>query len=189
MKHEDKVLRDILEGREPEKRIMVQVGVHKKKEQSPEEIEKKRQRDDALKSARMPWFCPKCEDIMNGKFDRKFYYLRGTCFDCVVKEETTMKINGTYDLYEKMHLWKNSLSVLRDAKQQFEEAEQALSDPTFVNEFGDVEMWKGVDLDHERKNIREILKDIDESVENITKDLRETEDEFERRQRVQQTSE
>lgn len=183
MKQEDKALLDIIQGKAPEKKIWVPVGVHKKEEPSEEELAEKAARDEAIKSARMPWFCPVCSDVMNGKFDRKFFYARGKCFDCVVREETTMRINGTFDLYQKITMLRNSLGMLRDAEAELTEAMTAISNPSFVHENGGVELWSGVDLDEVRSRIEGDLNGVQESIQDIETDLREMEDEFERKTR------
>lgn len=67
-----------------------------------------------LQDARMPWWCPKCKRTMNHRFDRKFYYLRGHCFNCNVEFEGAMRINGTWDEFERRLLRENEKSILRD---------------------------------------------------------------------------
>lgn len=64
--------------------------------------------------ARMPWWCPKCSKSMSHKLDRKFYYLRGWCFNCNVAVENEMRLAGTWDAYEKSLLRANEKAFLRD---------------------------------------------------------------------------
>jgi len=48
-----------------------------------------RQTVTKLDDAKTPWWCPKCSKPMNHRFDIKFWNMRGHCYDCNVKFETT----------------------------------------------------------------------------------------------------
>ena len=89
---ENKVLGDLLAGREPEKRIMV--GYEGKKEKQGD---KKSHLTDIMAEVRMPWFCPKCKKTMKKKLDNKFWYLYKHCFDCQVDIEHKLRLEGKYD--------------------------------------------------------------------------------------------
>jgi hypothetical protein len=71
-----------------------------------------------LQDARMPWWCPRCSKPMNHRFDRKFYYLRNWCFDCNVEVEGQMRIDGTYEAFERRLCRENEKAFLRDKIQQ-----------------------------------------------------------------------
>lgn len=77
-----------------------------------------KQNVSVTQSARMPWWCPKCERVMNHRFDRKFYYLRGHCFECNVEMEGIMRLNGTWDAFEKRMMRENEKSFLLDKIQE-----------------------------------------------------------------------
>ena len=49
-----------------------------------------------LDSAKMPWFCPSCEKIMNHRLDTKYWRLRGKCMSCVIVDETKMRAEGKW---------------------------------------------------------------------------------------------
>jgi len=67
-----------------------------------------------LQDARMPFWCPECSKPMNHRFDRKFYYLRGWCFDCNIEWEGKMRIEGKWEEFEKRALRENEKSFLKD---------------------------------------------------------------------------
>lgn len=67
-----------------------------------------------LADAKTPWWCPKCERAMGHKFDTKFYHLYNQCYDCTIKEHTKMKVEGTWDAFEKKMLRNNEKSFLKD---------------------------------------------------------------------------
>ena len=95
----------ILRGEEAPKRIMVQMTNTKEdKERSEEarlERERKNERSDALKEARTPWFCPKCNKVMKHRNDDKMYRLNGQCFDCQIKFEHQLRLEGKFEEWEE----------------------------------------------------------------------------------------
>ena len=74
---QSKALQNILDGQEPESRIMVGYEGDKIEltETEKEERRKDEERTEVLKEARMPWFCPECNKVMKSRLDRKFYYM------------------------------------------------------------------------------------------------------------------
>jgi len=135
--------------------------------------EKKRmeEKTDFMKTVRMPWFCPKCEGLMNKRLDEKMWRLHGTCFDCVVVKETQMRIDGTYEEYAYDKTEKNRLDYFKDVKQLLEENLRNLKNPEFISSsFGETEKWSGVNLDKVRKDIKKDLKKVNELIEGIQND-------------------
>ena len=55
-----------------------------------------------MQRARIPMFCPECEKIMPKELDKKMYRLYDHCFDCQVILENKMRIDGTYENFEKI---------------------------------------------------------------------------------------
>lgn len=126
---------------------------------------------------RTPMFCPECKKIMNGKFDTKFWRMRGKCFDCVQKEEEKMKIEGTYELYEKRTMLENKKSWLRDIKQGIEEFEEEFTGNVeqVVNSSGDTVTFDGLPED----DVEEMLDNAEEFVKNFEDHIQELEQEVE----------
>jgi hypothetical protein len=67
-----------------------------------------------LQDARMPFWCPDCSKPMNHRLDRKFYYLRGWCFDCNIEWEGKMRVEGTWEAFERRMVRENEKAFLRD---------------------------------------------------------------------------
>lgn len=136
-----------------------------------------------FESLRMPLFCPECKEIMNGKFDRKFYRLRDMCMDCWQKRETEMRVNGTYEAYEKRTMLENKKSWLRDIKQGIEEFEEKMRGnfKQVVNSSGDTVEFGGLDgeeVDEMVDNAKEFIanfeghiKELEEEVKQLEEDL------------------
>lgn len=71
-----------------------------------------------MEAARIPVWCPKCSKAMNHRFDTKFYYLRGWCYDCNIKWEGQLRIDGKWEEFEKTTMRENEKSFLCDKIQE-----------------------------------------------------------------------
>lgn len=90
--------------------------------------------------------CCKREIRWGSKHDRKMYFKTKKCFDCLVEEETQLRIKGKFKLYEAKKLLENELSYLSDIKQKLKESREYLASDdskklTYVNSNGFVEEW------------------------------------------------
>jgi hypothetical protein len=94
-----------------------------------------------LQTAKMPWWCPQCDKTMNDKLDRKFYYKRGKCHACVLADETEMRINGTWDAYERKMMYANSIANAKDMLDQFKSMKEEISNPQIHFQDGRFEEW------------------------------------------------
>ncbi len=116
--------------------------------------------DDVRASVIVPLFCPKCSSIMKHENDKKMYGIYGHCFSCQIKEETEMKINGTYVEFEKSKLRQNLISIADEIE---EELVDMVHNPisSYVTEAGDSENWVG-DVNNEEAiaKVKEIAKKL-----------------------------
>ena len=53
----------------------------KREDEVTAERERKNDRMEALKEAKMPWFCPECDKVMKSRLDDKMYRLHNHCFE------------------------------------------------------------------------------------------------------------
>ena len=127
---ENKVLADLLSGREPEKRIIV--GYEGQKETKAVESDLTK----IMKDVRMPMFCPECKKVMKKKLDNKFWRLMGHCFDCQVTIENKLRIEGKYEEWAKRKILENKKSFLHDLKQSIDEFEKTEGKAEFFNNVG-----------------------------------------------------
>ena len=123
----------------------------------------------------MPFFCPKCGKIMKGKADTKMWNLHNKCINCVTEEETKMRINGTYEEYEKKKIMNNAKSWMKDMEQVAEEwikNNEKEVQQFVMNSSGELENWdvKGK-TNHNLKNLQKNLT-------NVKKQLKEKQDEM-----------
>ena len=166
---QNKALGDLLSGRTPEKRVMVG---YKGKEQQPGD--KISRLSDVMKEARMPMFCPKCDVIMKKRLDNKFWNMYGHCFDCQIKIENKMRMDGTYESWEKEKIKQNKISFIKEQIQAIEEW-KTMKAPEFLNNVGvnypmlEKETW---DI-----NVEKVVKEADDAIKKFTEELEKLENE------------
>ena len=174
-----KARQDIMKGNTPEKRIIVSFEDPKEKKdrerQIKEEREKSNERVEALKGTKMPWFCPECNKVMKSRLDDKMYRLHNHCFDCQVKFENKLRIEGKYEEWEEKKVLNNQLSYIKDQIQSVEDwVGETESSPTIFNQVG----LEDVELEQEKwSNNREAIdKMSEEALEGLNKIKEEVEE-------------
>ena len=159
----------MLAGREPEKRVMVGFNSGKEPEKHGDKIDRL---SDIMKEARMPWFCPECDKTMKKKLDNKFWRMMGHCFDCQVKIENKLRVEGKWEEYEKKKILENKKAYLKDLKQSIDEFEASGGKTTFFNEVGVTE--KGVEkeeLSMGQENFDQLVDEAREHIERLEMEL------------------
>lgn len=166
---QNKVLGDLLKGRTPEKRVMV--GYEGKKEKKDDNISKM---TELMQEARMPLFCKVCDKVMNKRLDDKMWTLYGHCFDCQLKFENKLRIEGKYKDWEKKKIRANKISFIKEQIQAIEEWRD-MKAPEWYNNVGvntpelEKEQW---DVD-----TTQIKLMADEALEKFNETLKELENE------------
>ena len=152
IERQNRAIQSILDGGTPEKRIFItKEDLEFKKQLNREKEEEKKRIDEkfeATKEARMPWFCTECDKIMKKRLDNKMWYLYGHCFDCQLKIENKMRIDGTYDDWTEQKVIANKLAWIAEQKQAIEEFRNQKS-PEFWQQFRP----DGYSVDKEKWNI------------------------------------
>ena len=167
-----KAREDILRGETPEKRIIVSFEDPKEKKdrerQIKEEREKSNERVEALKGTKMPWFCPECNKVMKSRLDDKMYRLHNHCFDCQVKFENKLRIEGKYEEWEEKKVLNNQLSYIKDQIESIEDWKDEASNPFDI--FDSIGV-KEVELKKEKwtQNTEQIEKMSEEALEELNK--------------------
>ena len=167
-----KARESILKGETPEKRIFVHMADLEEKKKREDEIkadrERKNDKMEALKDAKMPWFCPECDKVMKSRLDDKMYRLHNHCFDCQVKFENKLRIEGKYEEWEEQKVLNNQLSYIRDQIESIEDWKKEASNPFEV--FDSVGI-KEVELKKEKwtQNTEQVEKMSEEALEGLNK--------------------
>ena len=167
-----KARQDILDGNTPDKRIFVHMEdldeKKKRHEEVKEERERKNERMDALKEAKTPWFCPECNKVMKSHLDDKMYRLHNQCFDCQVRFENKLRIEGKYDEWEQKKVLNNQLSYIKDQIESIEDWKKEASNPFDV--FDSIGV-KEIELKKEKwtQNKEQVEKMSEEALEELNK--------------------
>ena len=99
---------------------------------------------ELINSQKMPSACPKCNQPMTKKLDKKFWKIENHCFDCQIEFEHNLRIEGKFEAYEKERLLKNGEAWLAEAEQEAKEIIAAFRNPvTYTNVDGTSETWSG----------------------------------------------
>jgi hypothetical protein len=124
--------------------------------------------------------CGKNMDFSNDRLDEKIFPKTGKCFDCLTYDETVMKINGTYALYEKSKIMKNRLSALKDFRKNVIEAIEYLKKDdckmSLVAANGDLTTWIGAQNDPILRDAEEDLKKATDEIARVENELLELHD-------------
>ena len=166
---QNKVLGDLLAGREPEKRVMV--GYNQPKEKKKDNISRMTK---LMQDVRMPLFCKSCDKVMKKSLDNKMWRLFGHCFDCQIKIENKLRIEGKYEEWAEKKIRKNKIAFLKDSIQKIEEFRNQKA-PEFYNQVGvnhpelEKEKWGG--------DMTQVNAMADEALEEYTKVLKQLESE------------
>ena len=169
-KRQNEALQTILRGGTPEKRIFVaNEDLEFKKQIKLEREEEQKRIEEKLevtKEARVPWFCPECDKVMKKRLDDRMWYLYGHCFECQIKVENKMRIDGTYNKWEEQKVIANKLAWITEQKQVIKEFKKQKS-PEFWQQFRP----DGYSVDKEKwqMDIEEIKKQADEALEHLQK--------------------
>ena len=159
---QNKVLGDLISGNAPEKRVMVGY----EGETEVKHGDKISPLSDIMKEARMPWFCPKCKQVMKHRLDNKTWPMYNHCFECQIKFENKMRIDGTYDAWKETKIKAGKLSYIRDQRQQVLELKEQ-STPEFFEQVRPD--GYSVDKDKWTMNTDNLMKKADEYLEFLDK--------------------
>ena len=167
---ENKAIQSILRGESPERRVFVaQEDLEFKKKLKKEAEQEQKRIDEKLeitKEARVPWFCPECKKVMKRRLDEKMWYLYTHCFNCQIKVENKMRIDGTYDKWAIKKVIANKLSWIKEQKQSIEEFKKQKA-PTIFNQINP----DGYSIEKEKwsTSFEKLKKQADEALEHLEK--------------------
>lgn len=77
---------------------------------------------------------------MNHWLHEKFWRLRGVCHRCVIAEEHVMRMNGTWEKYERKMVRNNERAILKDKILEHETYIKEFKEPTVYFENGGYEV-------------------------------------------------
>jgi hypothetical protein len=110
--------------------------------------------------------CPSCSNSLSKRLDKKMMSIHKMCFDCVVKMEHELRLDGKWEEYEKSKVKENILAWLKEAEVEKNELVFLFRNPTqFINQDGSLEKWSQVG------DTEEIISKIESDFEKLKEDL------------------
>jgi hypothetical protein len=107
-----------------------------------------------------------CKTIQYSTADKKLIAKTGLCANCLAKEESQLRADGTWPYYEDYKISLNKLAYIRDVKDEYEEALKGVSQQIqILNEDGTTQNWQwDIDIDKVKADIQ---SDIDGAYDAI----------------------
>jgi bacterioferritin-associated ferredoxin len=118
--------------------------------------------DGVRKRVTMPLNCPQCKRPMKNRLDKTMYPIHSACFDCVIKHETLLKLQGKYEEYQTEMNKRGLTYHLKEMENVLLELFMNSNEESFVTEGGDIETWKGNDVLRQAA-----IKDLQEYIQKI----------------------
>ncbi len=119
------------------------------------------------KLLKVPDNCPCCGRSMRGneqKLNFKFYFKRGKCFDCVLKEESKIRSQGedAWKLYEAKIMSDNAEAWFKNTDKEVEILKQQIKETT----------WENADGERNEIDISSFLEKVETDYEELKKEIR-----------------
>lgn len=116
------------------------------------------------KSLVFPLSCPSCNGPMKTKHDKECFQSFNTCFTCVIKFETQLRIEGKYEQYLMDIQLRNTLAVAEEYRAMLISSLNE-NNESFVTEGGDIESWEGtVNKEKITENIDSYISGLKDSI-------------------------
>jgi hypothetical protein len=119
--------------------------------------------DSIKKSILLPIVCPNCSKAMaNSTLNKKMWPLHGKCFDCVINMESELKRTGKFEEYQRNMVHSGIKTHIKEMEDLLLELALGASKESFVTEAGDIEEWRGGNLD-----ATQMIKDLQEYIQSL----------------------
>lgn len=110
-----------------------------------------------------------CKTIKYSTADKKAIVKTTLCIDCLAKQETQLRVDGTWPFYEDYKMTLNKLGYVRDLKVQYEEALEGVRQQVeMVNENGTISNWQwDIDIEKVKEDIRTDINGAYDAIEAL----------------------
>ena len=96
----------------------------------------------------------------------------GHCFDCQIKIENRLRIEGKWEEYEKKKILENKRAYLKDLRQSIDEFEESGGKATFFNEVGvDEKSVEKEEWSMGQENFDKLVSEAREYIEKLESEL------------------
>jgi hypothetical protein len=119
--------------------------------------------DSIKKSLLLPIICPSCSKAMaNNPLNKKMWPLHGKCFDCVINMESELKRTGKFEEYQRNMVHSGIKTHIKEMEDLLLELSLGASKESFVTEAGDIEEWRGGNID-----TTQMIEDLQEYIQSL----------------------
>ena len=119
--------------------------------------------DSIKKSILLPIVCPNCSKAMaNSTLNKKMWPLHGKCFDCVINMESELKRTGKFEEYQRNMVHSGIKTHIKEMEDLLLELALGASKESFVTEAGDIEEWRGGNID-----TTQMIEDLQEYIQSL----------------------
>jgi hypothetical protein len=119
--------------------------------------------DSIKKSLLLPIICPSCSKAMaNNLLNKKMWPLHGKCFDCVINMESELKRIGKFEEYQRNMVHSGIKTHIKEMEDLLLELALGASKESFVTEAGDIEEWRGGNID-----TTQMIEDLQEYIQSL----------------------
>ena len=119
--------------------------------------------DSIKKSLLLPIVCPSCNKSMaNNSLNKKMWPLHSKCFDCVINMESELKRTGKFEEYQRNMVHSGIKTHIKEMEDLLLELALGASKESFVTEAGDIEEWRGGNID-----TTQMIKDLQEYIQSL----------------------
>jgi hypothetical protein len=110
-----------------------------------------------------------CKTIKYTHIDKKLIRKTGMCLDCLQKEETLLRLDGTWPYYEDYKITRNSLAFVIDDKMKMEDAFRGLAKTyDMITETGQTEQWTwDIDIEQVKEDLQKDITGAAEAIETL----------------------
>ena len=119
--------------------------------------------DNIKKSLMIPLTCPNCSKPMkNDILNKKMWPIHKMCFDCVITMETELKRTGKFEEYQRNMVHSGVKTHIKEMEDLLLELALGASKESFVTEAGDIEEWRGGNID-----TTQMIEDLQEYIQSL----------------------
>ena len=109
--------------------------------------------------------CRACskEISFSHRHDVSAYGQTKMCFDCTVELDTEKKLKGEFEDHQLRFVFRKQKDYVADMLEQLKDGLAHIeesADMEFVNEFGDLDKWGGIDVDKLREEMEKEIREI-----------------------------
>lgn len=126
-----------------------------------------------IKVPKMPEKCPQCGKFSKHHLHIKFIRLRNKCFDCIVKDEHEIRLNGDWEKYEQWKVMENQLSYFKDVRDETEDylRNGLKEEQQYIREDGHIEKWNNPNFEKEKIFVEDKYKELLKFLEKLEEDI------------------